>query len=53
MEQHDLKNINKCLNTDIYPYLETSGGQSLLNVVAPADASLHLQTQLAIAGVKP
>jgi hypothetical protein len=28
MEQHGLKNINNCLNTTIYSYLETSGGQS-------------------------
>jgi len=28
MEQHTLKNINNCLNTNIYSYLETSGGQS-------------------------
>jgi hypothetical protein len=28
MEQHALKNINKCLNTNIYSYIETSGGQS-------------------------
>jgi hypothetical protein len=36
MEQHALKNINKFLNTNIYSYLETSGGQSsnlYLNVV--------------------
>jgi hypothetical protein len=36
MEQHDLKNVNNCLNTNIYSYLETSGGQSAnpyLNVV--------------------
>jgi hypothetical protein len=36
MEQHDLKNVNNCLNTNIYSYLETSGGQSsnlYLNVV--------------------
>ncbi len=36
MEQHTLKNINNCLNTNIYSYLETSGGQSsnpYLNVV--------------------
>ncbi len=35
-EQHALKNINNCLNTNIYPYLGTSGGQSsnpYLNVV--------------------
>jgi hypothetical protein len=28
MEEHALKNVNDCLNTDIYSYLETSGGQS-------------------------
>ncbi len=36
MEQHTLKNVNICLNTNIYSYLETSGGQSsnpYLNVV--------------------
>ncbi len=36
MEQHALKNVNNFLNTNIYSYLETSGGQSsnlYLNVV--------------------
>ncbi len=28
MEQRTLKNVNNYLNTDIYSYLETSGGQS-------------------------
>ncbi len=28
MEQHALKIINNCLNTNIYSHLETSGGQS-------------------------
>ena len=28
MEQRDLKNLNNCLNTNIYSYLEKSGGQS-------------------------
>jgi hypothetical protein len=28
MEQHTLKNVNNCLDTNIYSYLETSGGQS-------------------------
>ncbi len=35
-EQHAFKNVNKCWNTNIYSYLETSGGQSsnpYLNVV--------------------
>jgi hypothetical protein len=36
MEQRTLKNVNNCLNTDIYFYLETYVGQSsnlYLNVV--------------------
>ncbi len=36
MEQQAFKNANNCLNTNIYSYLETSGGQSsnpYLNVV--------------------
>jgi hypothetical protein len=36
MEQRTLQNVNNCLNTNIYSYLETSGGQSsnlYLNVV--------------------
>jgi hypothetical protein len=28
MEEHTLKNVNNCLNTNIFSYLETSGGQS-------------------------
>jgi hypothetical protein len=28
MEQHTFKNVYNCLNTNIYSYLETSGGQS-------------------------
>jgi hypothetical protein len=28
MEQQNLKIVNNCLNTNIYSYLETSGGQS-------------------------
>ncbi len=36
MEQHTLKNVSNSMNTNIYSYLETSGGQSsnpYLNVV--------------------
>jgi hypothetical protein len=36
MEQHAFKNVNSCLNTNIYSYLETAGAQSSnlnLNVV--------------------
>jgi hypothetical protein len=39
MEQHTLKNVNNCLNSNILFFLETSGGQStnlLLNVVVVA-----------------
>jgi hypothetical protein len=28
MEQHTLRNVNNYLNTNIYSYLETYGGQS-------------------------
>jgi hypothetical protein len=36
VEQRALKNVNNCLNTNIYSYLDASGGQSsnqYLNVV--------------------
>ncbi len=36
MEQHALSNVNNCLKTNIYSYLETTGDQSSnldLNVV--------------------
>jgi len=36
MDYHALKSVNNCLNTNIYSYLETSGGKSsntYLNVV--------------------
>ncbi len=45
MEQHALENVNSCLNTNIYSYLETSGGQSsnqYLNVVYFFDTSVKL-----------
>jgi hypothetical protein len=32
MEQHAFKSVNNCLNTNIYSYLETSGGQVLIYV---------------------
>jgi hypothetical protein len=44
MEQHALKNVNNCLNTNIYSYFETSGGQSYnlyLNIVNFFDASVN------------
>ncbi len=28
MEQHALKNVNNCMDINIYSYLQTSGGQS-------------------------
>ncbi len=28
MEQRTLENVNNCLNTNIYSYLDTSGGKS-------------------------
>jgi len=44
MEQHALKNINNCLNTNIYSYLETSRDQCFnvyLNVVYFFNASVY------------
>ncbi len=44
MEQLALKIVNNCLNTNIYSYLETSGGQSYnlyLNVVHCFNTSLN------------
>jgi hypothetical protein len=44
MEQHALKNVNNGLNTNIYPYLDTSGGQSsnlYLSVVHYFNASVN------------
>jgi hypothetical protein len=44
MEQHTFKNVNKYLNTNIYSYLETSGGQCsnlYLNVVDFFNATVN------------
>ncbi len=44
MEQQTLKNVNNCLNMNIYSYLETSGGQSsnlYLNVVHFSNTSVN------------
>jgi hypothetical protein len=44
MEQRTLKIVSNCLNTNIYSYEETSGGQSsslYLNVVHFFNASVH------------
>ncbi len=49
MEEHALKNVNNHLNTNIYSYLKTSGGQSYnlyLNVVQFFNASVN-QTSVA------
>jgi hypothetical protein len=43
-EQNALKNVNNHLNTNIYSYLETSGGQSFnlyLNVVPFFNTSVN------------
>jgi hypothetical protein len=45
MEQRTLKNVNNCLNTNIYSFLETSGGQKsnlYLNVVHFFNTSVNL-----------
>ncbi len=44
MEQHNLKNVNNYLNTNIYSWLKTSGGQSsnlYLNVVHFLNTSVN------------
>ncbi len=44
MEQRTLKNVNNYLKTNIYSYLETSGGQSsnlYLNVAHFFNARVH------------
>jgi len=44
IEQHALKNVNNCLNTNIYSCLETSGGKSsnpYLNVVQFFNTSVY------------
>jgi hypothetical protein len=49
-EQHALKNVNNCLNTNIYSYLETSGGHKSnlhLNVVHFFNTSVN-ETSVAV-----
>jgi hypothetical protein len=44
IEQHGFKNVNNCLNTNIYYYLKTSGSQSSmlnLNVVPFFNTSVY------------
>jgi hypothetical protein len=46
MEQRTLRNVNNYLNTNIYSYLETSGGQSsdlYLKVVHCFNTSVNLK----------
>jgi hypothetical protein len=33
MEQHTLKNVNNCLNINIYSYLETSGVKVRIHII--------------------
>jgi hypothetical protein len=50
MEQHALKNVNNCLNTNIYSYLDASGGQSSnlhLNVIHFLKTSVNLTFEAA------
>ncbi len=51
MEQHTLKNVNNCLNINIYSYLDTSGGQSSnlnLNVVHFFNTSVNYTSVAAL-----
>jgi hypothetical protein len=44
MEQSTSKNVNNCFNSNIYSYLETSGGQSsnlYINVVPFFNTSVN------------
>jgi hypothetical protein len=44
MEQHALKSVNDCLNTNIYSYFDTSGSQSFnqyVNVVPFFNTSVN------------
>ncbi len=50
MEQHTLKNVNSCLNNNIYYYLKTSGVQSsniYSNVVHIFNTSVNLTSEAA------
>jgi hypothetical protein len=49
MEKHILKNVNNCLNTNIYSYLETSGGQSS-NLFLNVGSFFQNQCQIDICG---
>jgi hypothetical protein len=45
MEEHTFKNVNNCLNTKIYSYLETSVGRTYNPYLK---AYLHVRFQSAI-----
>jgi hypothetical protein len=48
MGQHALKNVNNCLNSKIYSYLETSSGQSsnlYLRIVHYLNANVNVTTR--------
>jgi hypothetical protein len=56
MEEHGLTNINNCLNTNIYSYLETSGGQSsnpYLNVIHSFNTGVNNKSVAAQASYFP
>jgi hypothetical protein len=42
MKQGNLKNANNCLNTNVYSYLETSGGKSYILHLNVIDIYRHL-----------
>ncbi len=49
MEQRAFENVNNCLNTNIYSYLDTSGGQSsipYLNAVHFLNTRVGLNTYI-------
>ncbi len=56
MEQRTLQNVNNCLNTNIYSYLETSGVQSYhlsLNVIHFFNTSVTLTSVAAYGSCFP
>ncbi len=55
MEHRALKSVNSCLNTNIYSYLETSGGQSYniyLNVVHFSTLELIRQLKTVVSCIR-
>jgi hypothetical protein len=47
MEQHALKSLNNCLNTNIYSYIETSGA-CIIKLIAAVVYSFHNKLCLSI-----